>query len=290
MMLSLENEFLKIAVSEKGAELQSIFGKKDQCEYLWQGDPAIWPDRAPNLFPYIARLTGGSYRYGGQLYHMQIHGLVMYSVLEGNRSGDELSLELRADNETYEQYPFCFVYRVRYQLAGSRVYITYEVLNQDEKTMYFGIGGHPGFSVPFFSNTEFEDYEVIFERDCSPEKIVMSEDCFVTGRRESFKMKDNKINLRHEMFDHDAIILYHAGHSVRVQNKKEKKGIMLQFPNMDYVGIWHRPHTRAPYLCVEPWSSLPSRKNVIEDLEKQRDLISLGAGEVYRNTWSITIL
>jgi len=39
----------------------------------------------------------------------------------------------------------------------------------------------------------------------------------------------------------------------------------------------------------EPWSSLPSRKNVVEDLEKQADLLSLESGQEYTNTWSITI-
>lgn len=48
--------------------------------------------------------------------------------------------------------------------------------------------------------------------------------------------------------------------------------------------------TTANYVCIEPWSSLSARVDVIEDLETQEDLISLNAGETYKNTWTITIL
>jgi hypothetical protein len=35
---------------------------------LRQGDAAYWSGRAPNLFPYAARLTGGGYYMDGRLY------------------------------------------------------------------------------------------------------------------------------------------------------------------------------------------------------------------------------
>ena len=55
MEYCLDNGTLSVRVSSLGGELQSV--KKDGKEYLWQGDPAYWDGKAPNLFPYIARLT-----------------------------------------------------------------------------------------------------------------------------------------------------------------------------------------------------------------------------------------
>ena len=46
----------------------------------------------------------------------------------------------------------------------------------------------------------------------------------------------------------------------------------METKGLPYLGIWHMPHTDAPYVCIEPWSSLPSRKDVIEDLETQENL------------------
>jgi len=41
-MYSIENNFLKIAITQKGAELTSLFNKETNTEMLWQGDPEIW--------------------------------------------------------------------------------------------------------------------------------------------------------------------------------------------------------------------------------------------------------
>ncbi|MBE6766508.1 MAG: aldose 1-epimerase family protein, partial [Ruminococcaceae bacterium] len=58
MLITIKNDKIEVAIDTMGAQLMSI--KSDGCEYLWQGDPAYWSNRAPNLFPYIARLTEGS--------------------------------------------------------------------------------------------------------------------------------------------------------------------------------------------------------------------------------------
>lgn len=38
----LENEFLKAAVADAGAELSSVFDKETQTERLFDANPAIW--------------------------------------------------------------------------------------------------------------------------------------------------------------------------------------------------------------------------------------------------------
>ena len=56
MLYTIKNEALKVVIDNHGAELHSI-QTLDGTEYLWQGDPAVWNGQAPNLFPYVARLT-----------------------------------------------------------------------------------------------------------------------------------------------------------------------------------------------------------------------------------------
>ena len=64
---------------------------------------------------------------------------------------------------------------------------------------------------------------------------------------------------------------------------------MVDYPDFQFIGFWHMPHTDAPYICIEPWSSLPSRQDVVEEFSQQSDLISLDAGNVYETTWVIEI-
>lgn len=72
-------------------------------------------------------------------------------------------------------------------------------------------------------------------------------------------------------------------------SEKTGKSVTVAYPQMPYLGIWHMPHTDAPYVCIEPWASLPSRQDVVEELSCKSDLIHLAPGAKYENQWSITI-
>lgn len=290
MEYTIENEKLKVHISAKGAEMQSIFEKAKCKEYLWQKDPAIWEDQALNLFPYIARMTDGKYTYDGKEYQMDIHGFLKDMNLEAvQEQENRVSFCLTDNGETRKQYPFSFVCEVCYELIDNEIRITYRVENKDDKTMYFGIGGHPGFIVPLEDGKIFEDYYLEFEDGISPEKIVMSDDCFVLGE-EVYQMEDGRyIRLNHHLFDDDAIVLKNAGNKVKLTGAGEENAVTVEFPQMDYLGIWHKPCTEAGYVCLEPWTSLPSRKGIVEELKEQENLIALEAGGIYENHWKIKI-
>ena len=59
MIDTIENDRFRVQVNRLGAELWSVYDKLEQRECLWQGDPAVWPRRAPNLFPVCGSLRGG---------------------------------------------------------------------------------------------------------------------------------------------------------------------------------------------------------------------------------------
>ena len=66
MTLTMENHRFKVEVEMAGAEIGSIWDKEHKREYLWQGDPAIWPHRSPVLFPLCGPLEGDRFEEGGQ--------------------------------------------------------------------------------------------------------------------------------------------------------------------------------------------------------------------------------
>ena len=148
MNYQLKNDYLTIDISDLGAELQSI--QKDGKEYIWNGDATYWPDRSPVLFPFVGRFTNGKYYLNGNEYEMDIHGFARkytYDVVE--MSDDYIEFEMTDNAETLELYPYHFALRIAYTLKEKTVEITYKVYNFSEDTMYFGIGGHPGFALPF---------------------------------------------------------------------------------------------------------------------------------------------
>ncbi len=296
MKYTIRNEYLDVTVQTLGGSLCSI-RDRDQNEYLWQGDAAYWSDQAPNLFPYIARMTEGKYTLDGREYHMDIHGFVKDSEMEAAERGvSRLLLRLRDNEGTLAQYPYHFCYEIEYSLEESRIAVTYRVINEDRKTMYFGIGGHPGFRVPLEDGLRFEDYELRFGGDGGASsrgeirRVMFSPACFVTGTVPYELAEGGILPLRHGLFDDDAIVLTGVPSSVCLRAENGRRAVRVSYPQMTYLGVWHKPHSDAPYVCIEPWSSLPSREGIVEELSAQPGLIALGAGERYENRWEIGII
>lgn len=290
MNYTIKNEFLTVTASDQGAELQSI-KSADGTEYLWQGDPAFWHDRAPNIFPYVARLTDGKYTVNGKEYAMKIHGFLKYRTLQvEEQTEDHITFRLERDEELKTQYPFDFIYRITYRLEGSTLFTTSAVENRGDERMYFALGGHPGFNVPMEQGLTFEDYYLEFGQKAHPTRVGFTDACFLNGQDQAYPLTDGRrLLLRHDLFDHDAVVLKHADRTVRIASDKGTRSVTVSYPDFPYIGFWHRPESQAPYVCIEPWSSLPSRDGIVEEFSQQSDLIGLAAGSVYQNTWKIEI-
>ena len=282
---TISNSTIKVIASELGAELHSI-KHTDGIEFLWQGAHGIWEGHAPNLFPYIARLTNGRYSYKGKYYELPIHGFAPTSRFELKTKSEACMIfSLASDSETRRHYPFDFIYEVKYEICGNVLVQTYTVINLNKEIMYFAVGAHPGFNVPLYTSECFEDYFIEFEGSCQPIRIGFSEDCFLNQRDTPFILDENKkLFLSHNLFDDDAIVLKDMAKRMTLKSRYGHHSITVQYPDMRYLGLWHRPHTTANYICIEPWSSLPSRKDIIEDLEQQENLLSLPGWETFITT------
>lgn len=290
MNYTIQNDHLSATIASLGGELHSL-SISDGTQYLWQGNPDTWTDHAPNLFPYVARLTEGKYLYRGKTYELDIHGFLKDTEMHCKKhTNDTLVLYMEDTETTRHQYPFSFLFSIIYEIEADMLKITYQIENRSDEIMYFGLGGHPGFRVPLHQGEHFEDYYLKFEAGCSPKQLIFTDDCFVTGKEKSFELEDgNLLMLQHQMFDNDAIILRDAGTSITLETASSAHFAEVSFPGFPYLGLWHYPRSEAEYICIEPWCSLPSRKGIIEDIEKQEDLLSIAPGGVCRKDWTIRI-
>ena len=285
----ISNEQLRVRASTAGAELRSI-RTTDGTEYLWQGDPAFWADRSPTIFPYVARLTDGAYTYGGKRYELPIHGFAPGSAFRAEAvSPSAMRFVLESGEETLAAYPFEFRFAVAYWLEGASLIVEYTVENRGDGPMYFGAGVHPGINVPMEPGIPFESYRIAFGEACAPRRVDFTPDCFVAGGTTPFKLEDGReIALRHDLFDDDAIILKDTARSLTLKSPLGRRAVTFEFPDYPIFGLWHWPRREAPYVCLEAWSSLPSRKGVVEDLARQEDLVCLPARETWKNSVRLT--
>lgn len=290
MEYEIKNQFLKVRIASRGGELRSICDSEGR-EYLWQGDEATWNDRGPNLFPYMGRLTDKSYTYRGKTYHMEIHGFLINSGMElVKHEEDTLVMALEASERTREQYPFEFRLELTWKLKGRTLEMTWRVDNRDEKTMYFGVGGHPGFRMPVDEGLDLEDYVLDFGSSREVRREKLSGGGYMLDESEPFMLREGRyLDLHNGLFAEDSFILRDTTGSAALKSDKGSREIRVDFPDMNYLVLWKWAEEKTDFLCIEPWTSLPSREGIVEDLETQRNLISLDAGARYENRWSITV-
>ena len=311
MIYTLKNSEMEVQVSSKGGELVSM-KDADQTEYIWIGDATYWKRHAPQLFPCIGRLTNNQYRMDGALHEMGQHGFLrdyeLTKVESEEQAGAEtvrdaagqasakaetvtsLHLQLQSDTSTRQLYDRDWTVDIFYSLCGKTLSVRFQVRNCDTRTMRFGYGIHPGFNVPLNPALRFEDYRLDFHEVSTPKQMELTEHYTISGGMHDYALAEGRyLPLQHSLFDHDAIILKDMPHTVTLGSQKDEKKVTVTFPDMPYLGIWHAPETDAPFVCIEPWSSLPSTDGVIDEFETKPDFITVEPEETYTNSWSISI-
>ncbi len=290
MIYTLKNDKLAISISSLGAELQSIRRLEDGTEYLWQGDPTYWANRATNIFPVCGRMIEGKYTYAGQTYEMPIHGFIKlqeWSVL--HQQPDALTLQLQDNEETRALYPFRFSMEMAYTLTDETLSVALTVRNEDDKVLIFSVGGHPGFNLPLNKGDVFEDYYVEFDEPCQARRLSFSDTCFYLNDSTPFPLEDGqRLSLRHDLFDQDAIFLRDMSKGITLRSKNGGRYVRMTYPDMKFLGLWHKPHSDAPYVCIEPWSGVPALDGGINALEDKLEAEHLAPQGSYRNVYTIT--
>lgn len=287
MLYTLSNDKLTVKIDDLGAELVSAKG--NGCEYVWQGDQKHWDGHAPILFPICGRLFQKKYTYRGKEYEMNLHGFARdtrFTVTESTAT--TLVMEINSDEASRAIYPFEFSFRVSYVLEGDTLRSDVVITNKDEKIMPATFGAHPGFSTPMTEGVPFESYYLQFGEVCTPNKLILSDACLLTGLCEALPLDDGcKLHLDHEMFAHDGIFLSHIPDSVTLRSDSDPRSVTMKFTEFPYLGIWQAYNNDTPYVCIEPWCGLPAYEGRVDDLEKKNDMFHLRPGEVKELSYSI---
>lgn len=283
----LKNDQLTVTLRDLGAEMISV--KRGDCEYVWQGDPTYWSGQAPLMFPICGRLFEQTYTYEGKTYTQGTHGFARSSLFRAATVTDtEAVFVLESNDETRANYPFDFELTVTYRLDGARLTTQAEIRNTGDKILPATFGGHPAFNVPLDGKGEFTDYCLEFGEACSPDEILMTPTCFLTGKRRAYPLTDGKsLPLSHNLFAVDAIFMSRIADTVTLKSQKTERSVTLRYSDMPYLGVWHMPRTDAPYVCIEPWCGLPAYDQEIEDFAQKPDMFRICPNTSKRVSFSV---
>ena len=274
-----------------GGELISL---KDAAgrEYLWQGDPAYWSGRNPNLFPIVGGLKDGTICVNGVPYCMNRHGFARNSEFSIMEQGDDYIVFQLVESEfTLQLYPFRFDFRIRHQLTEFGFFTQFEVHNPGEAELPFCVGAHTAFNCPMKDEEHFDQYRLVFDQTEDAHALYPTPTgCLDRGNKLYTLQNTDTLPLDHETYAQADTLIFEGLKSTGVKLLgPDGHGIRMDYSGFPMIAFWTAGAKQAPYICLEPWSSLPSRQDVVEDLEKQEDLIALEAGNTYRTTWALEI-
>lgn len=273
---------LEIKVDKMGAELQSVIvnGK----ERMHDGK-TYWNRHAPNLFPIVGELKNGKTIINGQTYEMTRHGFAREMNFEERKVSDHIYEYILKDNEeTLQKYPFHFTLLIRYEIKGNTLEVTYQVENNDDKEMLFGIGAHPAFRIEI----EKEEYELEFEQEEKDMTFKKLKDGLVSDELfENILEENKKIKITKDLFLEDALIIEKMrSNKITLNNKtKNQKELTFDFTGFTHMGIWAKPG--APFVCIEPWYTTADKINHTGYLKDKEGIITVKPNEKFECKYAV---
>ena len=288
-MFSISNQELTVSINAQGAELQSIFNKQTQLEYLWDANPAFWPKKSPALFPIVGGLKNGVYTFEGQQYTLGRHGFAreaVFSVQEQTESS--IVFNLNANETTRAVYPFEFSFSIAYRVIGNKLYVTYLVENTGDKNLFFSVGAHPAFKVPLTTGTNYEDWYLEF----GSTELVGVHPLDAEGLVEPFAIPylDNcsQLALKKSLFYGDALVFKNlASHSIGIRSKKTQHGLSMHYGYFPFMGIWSAKD--ADFVCIEPWCGVADSTATNGQLINKEGINTLMPTTQFEREWYVEL-
>jgi galactose mutarotase-like enzyme len=288
-MFTIEDQQLRINIHPKGAELQSIFHKGLQTEYMWSGDPAFWGKHSPLLFPIVGTLKDNTYYFEDKAYHLPRHGFARdRDFAVESKSPDSIIFLLSSDQATRAIFPFEFELRVIYRLLPEGLTTTYRINNPAETPLYFSVGGHPAFRVPLAAGTEYTDYYLEFDKEEDAPRWPISKDGLIEREPQALLVDAKTIPLTKELFARDALVLKGLRSSaISLRSARTEKGLRMAFPGFPFLGIWAAPG--ADFVCIEPWCGIADSVDSNHQWITKEGINRLEAGGAFERTWTLSL-
>lgn len=296
---TIENEKLTVKVASFGAELVSVVRKADKREFIWGADPDVWKRYAPVLFPIVGKCKNGVFRHEGKEYRIGQHGFARDMEFElAEQRADYIALKLVSTPETRKSYPFDFEFICSFKLEESSVVAGWEVVNLSAGTMYFSVGGHPGFvgagqslngsKIRFMKqrqdSVKAADGEAAGAIRCSR----VTKEGYL--RKEYFDIPleaDDCITITDELFSRDALVLENSQFA-SVAIIEDGKNIVRLDMDAPLFGVWSFPNKGNRFVCIEPWYGRCDAEDFEGELKDREWGNTLGAGERFKASYRMT--
>ena len=286
MNVSVENDYLKVGITDKGAELKSVINKRLGLEYMWSGDPAFWGKTSPVLFPIVGTLKKDTFLYEGKSYSLSRHGFARDAVFQiAEQKKDFLIFSLLSTNTSKEKYPFDFELRITYRVVKDILEVTYDVRSTGN-ILYFSLGAHPAFKVPLITGSVYEDHYLEFNVKETSARWPISAEGLIKDKPVPLLKNTSTLKLTRTLFNEDALVFKDLrSNQISIKSEAHDHGLNFYFEEFPYMGIWAAKN--ADFVCIEPWCGIADSILHDQQLVSKEGIVKLGAGETWQRTWKI---
>lgn len=270
-------------IARHGAELKSLV--MDGREFMWCGDPAVWGNTAPVMFPMIGTLKDNKTLILGREYSLPKHGFTRdLELTPEDASENSVMFSLEQSDYTKRFYPFDFRFTIRYTLEGNKLTVKHTVRNNDKDDMPYCIGGHPAFAF----DGDLSDYRLEFPMKETLSAPIYNLDVHLFEDDNRVPMLDDSavLPLNREMFYKDVVYLDKVkSRSVKFLGK-DGKGLRVDYPDFTSLAVWQAKN--AQFLCVEPFCGSADFADCTGVFAEKRGIEILKPGEEKAYTFSFT--
>ena len=250
-------------------------------DLLWPGDPAIWPEISPILFPVVGWTRDGKERVDGKSYDLKLHGFARFEPFAVERREADFVRLVLADNErTRAVYPFAFDFAVEYRLTEDALAVTLEVANTGARAAPYACGLHPGFRWPLGDRGR-EGALIRFEREERPEAPAIAPGGLIGKGTKPVPIRGRDLPLTDALFANDAVCLLDCASRELAFIDASGASISMTFPGYRHAAIWTRPG--APFICLECWTGYSDPEGFDGDLFEKPSMRVLEPGASARH-------
>ena len=289
-MITISNESLRVSISTKGAEVQSIQDVNTQREYIWSGDAQWWSGHSPILFPIVGGMWNGTCRIDGEEISIPKHGIVRraeWTAIDVQPS--QATFAINSTVASSKSYPFAFNLQVTYTLEGRKLTASFKVKNLSGCDLWFQLGGHPAINLPNWDERDAVDGYLKIEGKTDHVLRAGEQGCLEPQQYNVPLNEQSLIPISVNTFSNEALIFDESQVKAAIVMDKNANPIARVESSAPVWLFWQPQGVHTPFVCCEPWYGLCDHQGFEGKIEERPYINCAHSGDTWEGYYAIQL-